>query len=75
MNDQVVTKEQIIKLIKDEAIKPEDIYSPDDLNDWHHRTEVEKRVAEEKKAEAERDKNEPPGAKYLDPKRNPLIKI
>lgn len=73
MTDHVVTKEEIVRLIKDEHLRPEDLYSPEDLDGWKLRAEVERRVAEEKKAEEERRENPDPKGKYLNPKTNPLL--
>lgn len=73
MSDQVVTKEQIVKLIRDEQIRPEDLYTTDDLDGWRRRVQVE----QDAKALAEREKtdNEDPTAKYRDPRRNPFIRL
>lgn len=74
MSDDIVTKDQIIRLIRDEKLRPEDFFSQEALSEWQHRAEIERRLEAEKKAEAERDKNESPNAKYIDPRRNSFIK-
>ena len=72
MTETTVTLDQIKRLIRDERIKPEDLFEGEDLNDWRRRVEIEARLEAEK--EAEKEAAADPDAKYLDPAKNPWIK-
>ena len=82
MTDVVVTKEDLLRLIKADGLKPEELFSSYELREWQRRQEVETKLREEDLAKLEAAKEEakeeaPVGAEspYLDPARNPMIKL
>lgn len=74
MSDQVITKDQILELIKREGIKIDDLYAgTPELSEYRRRVEADLALEREKAAEEAKSKPEDK-SKYVDPKRNPFIK-
>lgn len=86
MNDTIITKDELKRLIRDEGIRPEDIFTADQLKPTLDAAraagyadaraadvlDMSRGAAPKKTDDGEAEADDP--AKYTDPARNPFIK-
>jgi hypothetical protein len=68
MSEQIITKDELKRLIKNESIRPEDLFEGEELAQYRKRIEAELAL------ERERTAAKPDPDKYTNPAKNSFIK-